>query len=217
MRPDGKSFKQKKPQQNEADSGEPIPGIRTVASGDKSMVTVDLDRFGPEARQGLCEEIIKKSGLPLFEGTVEHGYAKRAVGSTYKCPLCGTPTEQCNANFVYATDKSTRVMLAPAGYFCRSCPTVIIDEEIIATGMKLGYRFRCVVGIDYGGKKHFGPFSTWNGKKPVYFLDEDEQIMDMATEDELRAQAPPPFRPRDRNKEKRKRKMERKARKRNRR
>jgi len=212
-----RSSEERKTRQNETDLDEPIPGIRTVASGDMGMVTVDLDRFGSEARQGLWEEIIKKSGLPLFEGTVEHGYAKRVVGSTDKCPRCGTSTEQRIANFIYATDISPRAMLAPAGFFCTSCPTVIIDEEIVATGMKPGYRFRCVVGIDYGGRKRYDLFSTWNGRKPVYFLGKNEQIMDMATEDELRAQATPPFRSRDRNREKRKRKMARKARKRNRR
>lgn len=54
------------------------------------------------------------------------------------------------------------------------------------------------------------------GKKPVYILDDNQQFVDMATEDELGALPAPPFRLRDRSKEKRKRKMERKARKRNR-
>jgi hypothetical protein len=92
---------------------------------------------------------------------------------------------------------------------------VIVDEDLIAAGMKQGYRYRCVVGIDYGGKKDFEIFRTWNGKKPVYVLDENQQLMDMATEDDLQSQQP--SRPRHNGKEKHRRKMERKARRRNRR
>ena len=41
-------------------------------------------------------------------------------------------------------------MFAPAGYFCSACPTVIVGESLIATGLKEGYRFRAVVGVDSG-------------------------------------------------------------------
>lgn len=44
-------------------------------------------------------------------------------------------------------------MFAPAGYFCADCPTVIVDERLISRGMKEGYRFRAVVGIDHAGEK----------------------------------------------------------------
>jgi len=201
--------------QNNIESGDDIPGIRTDVFGQRGLLTVDLDSFGPEAQEGLADEIIKRNQLPLFEGKVAHGFSKRAVRSTDRCPCCGTATRQCTANFVYATDIAPRAMLAPAGYFCTSCPTVIVDEEMVAKGMKQGYRLRGVVGIDHN-KKRLDLFTTWNGKKTVYILDENQQIKDMATENELHAQSPPTFRPKDRGKEKRKRKMERKARKRHR-
>ena len=190
-------------------------GIRTAVSGDRGLVTVDLDSFGPGAQKKLAEEIAKINRLPLFEGTIEHGFSKRAAGSTDKCPGCGAATRQQNANFVYATDIAPRVMLVPAGYFCSLCPTVIVDEDLIAAGMKQGYRYRCVVGIDYFGKKDFEIFKTWNGKKPIYVLNENQQLMDMTTEDELGQQQP--SRSKYSGKEKQKRKMERIARRRNRR
>jgi hypothetical protein len=205
-----------KPQQDNVESSEDIPGIRSVVSRDMELLTLDLDSFSPEAQRGLQYEIAKINKLPLFDGQIEHGFSKRGVASTDKCPRCGAATQQCSASFVYATDIAPRAMLAPAGYFCTSCPTVTIDEEIISAGMKQGFRFRCVVGIDHG-KKRLDLFTTWNGKKPIYVLDENQQIMDMATEDELRVQPPPAFRPKNGGKEKRRRKMEKKARKRNRR
>lgn len=56
------------------------------------------------------------------------------------------------AHFIYVTKTVTRVMLAPAGYFCTACPTVIIDEDVIASGVTEGHPFRTVVGIDYAGR-----------------------------------------------------------------
>ncbi len=152
----------------------------------EGMVTVDLDGFAPESRAGLTEELIRRSDLPLFEGGVTHGYSRAFVGSTETCPRCGASTRQYTANFIYATDVACRVMLAPAGYFCTACPTVIVDERMISTGMKAGYRFRRVVGVDYSGKKDPDYFGTWNGEKPIYVIDENEQIVDMMVDSEMR-------------------------------
>jgi hypothetical protein len=71
-----------------------------------------------------------------------------------------------------------------------------------------------VVAIDYGGKKDFEIFRTWNGKRPIYVLDENHRLMDMAAEDELRPQRS--SRPKPSGKKRQKRKMEREARRRNR-
>lgn len=210
-----RSENRKKPQDG-MDSRYDFPGIRTDVSGETGLLTLDLDSFSPEDRKGLLEKIAKQNAMPLFEGEIEHGFSKRATGSTDRCPRCGATTQQCNANFVYATNIAPRVMLAPAGYFCTSCPTVIIDEEIISAGMKQGHRFRCVVGIDYGNNR-LDLFTTWNGKKPIYVLDENQQLMDMATEDELRTRSQRAVPPKNSAKEKQKRKMQRKARKHNRR
>ena len=83
------------------------------------------------------------------------------------------------AHFIYATDIAPRVMFAPAGHFCTACPTVIVDEKLIASGVKDGDRFRAVVGVDYVGKKPPDCFQTWNGHPLAYILDENEQVMDV--------------------------------------
>jgi len=197
-----------RPEQPETESRAPVPG----------MVTVDLDTFGPETRPRLLEELAEGSGLPTFEGTVDHGYSMRSVASHFRCPRCNAATRQQMAHFIYATDVAPRVMFAPAGYFCTACPTVIVDEGLIVTGVKEGCRFRAVVGVDYAGKKRPDYFSTWNGRTPIYIVDEGGQIIDRVTEDRLQSEsAAPAVASRDPAARKRRRKMARQSRKRNRR
>ena len=109
-------------------------------------------------------------------------------------------------------------MFAPAGFFCADCPTVIIDEGIIVSGVKREYAFQGVVGIDHGTGKTPDLFSTWNGKKSVYVLDEDGNPLGISTPEEAEAY---PSRARisgdQKSAAKRKRKQVKKDRKRNRR
>jgi hypothetical protein len=67
-------------------------------------------------------------------------------------------------------------MMAPAGYFCTVCPTVIIDEEMLRAGMTGGFQFQGVLGIDYEGKRPPDVFRTWNGKPAVYVFDDDQML-----------------------------------------
>lgn len=195
------------------------PGIRTEINGDAATVTVDLDELGSEARPLLLDELSQASGLPVFAGSVEHGYAMRSVGSHAQCPRCNAGTRQQMAHFIYATNIAPRVMFAPAGYFCTTCPTVIVDEDLIATGMKRGYRFRAVVGVDHAGEKQPDFFRTWNGHESIYILDEDGRVMDLATEHQLGADRPlgRARAHRDAADRKRRRKMAQRSRRRNRR
>jgi len=52
------------------------------------MVTVALSEFGSDARPLLFDKLSEASGLSVFSGTVEHGYAMRSVGSHPRCPRC---------------------------------------------------------------------------------------------------------------------------------
>ncbi len=195
-----------------ADDAGSDPFVRRTETG----LAVDLDRVAPSAREALYEELLKQNQAPLFEGEVEHGYTKAAVGGTATCPRCRAPTRQHCAHFVYATDIATRVMLAPAGFFCSQCPTVIVDEGMIAVGVKEGFQFRGVVGIDFAGKREMALFRTWNGRKPVYILDENEQIMGLSTVESSQATGAR-FSSSQRKKLKNKRKMAKHSRQRNRR
>jgi hypothetical protein len=192
-------------------------GIRTHIEGDAATVTIDLDEFGSDAHPFLLEKLSQSSGLPVFSGPVEHGYAMRSVGSPSRCPRCNADTRQQMAHFIYATDIAPRVMFAPAGHFCTGCPAVIVDEQLVATGMKEGHRFRAVVGVDYAGEKPPALFKTWNGRASIYILDEDGRVMDLATDDQLQVEPPAPrIIGRDAAARRRRRKTARQARKRNR-
>ena len=168
----------------ELSDAEQEPNVRLQRK--EGMVTIDLDSFSAESHAELTEEIVRRSGFLPFEGSIEHGYSKGFVKETGECPRCQSPTHQYTANFIYATDIACRAMLVPAGFFCQACPTVIVDERMVSTGMKSGYRFRRVVGVDYLGKKDPDYFGTWNGEKPTYILDENEQIMDMVLQSDIR-------------------------------
>lgn len=188
-----------------------------VEEPSKKILTVNTDDLGEEGREAVWHEISKLTNLPLYEGKVEHGYSQRAVSLTDQCPRCHGKTQQYYANFIYATDIALRVMFAPAGFFCTECPTVIIDEEMISTGVKNGFRFQGVVGIDYDGKKEPDFFRTWNGKKTVYVLDENENVIGLTTIDSREHDhAVSQISAKDRRKLKRKRQMAKRARKRNR-
>lgn len=180
----------------------PAPGLIRNTIG----MTIDLDRFGPGDRKSLDQEIIRRAGVALFHGTVEHAYSRSAVGATDRCPRCHAPAQPHCAHFIYATDRGTRVMLAPAEFFCTACPTVIIDQAQIAAAVKPRFKFQRVVGIEDPDRRKPNPFRTWNGKKAIYVLDENDQCLGLETVDE--AVGPP--RPLGRQQPKRKRKPARK-------
>ncbi|MEK7685678.1 MAG: hypothetical protein AAB466_09675 [Verrucomicrobiota bacterium] len=199
-------------------------GVAHFLTRNEIGVTIDRDGFGPEAREALNQEVVRRAGRSLFRGTIEHAYTQRAVGATLQCPRCHAPTQQHCAEFIYATNRGLRAMLAPAGFFCTACSTVIIDEDLLAKGMKPGFQFQGVVGIDNPDTKEPNLFQTWNGKKPVYIFDEDQQCLGLETLDgtgeragDWKDQGFSPPRAVDHGKLKRKRKLAKLARKRNRR
>lgn len=135
-------------------------------------VRVDLDQLGPGAQDEFKEVVSQVSEFTFFEGHVEHGYSLERVSSPQECPRCQARTRQHYAEWIYSTQIAPRLMLAPAGYFCTRCPTVIVDEALIRSGVKPGYKFLGVVGLDHEGGKNPDFFKTWNGHKVVHVFDE---------------------------------------------
>jgi len=121
------------------------------------------------------------SKIELYAGHLEHGYALRGVVTPARCPRCRSETRQYYANFIYATQTAPRVMFTPAGYFCRHCPTVIIDEEMLRSGITGSFTFRGVLGIEHETSEVPDFFRTWNGQKAVYVFDEDQVPQGIAT------------------------------------
>jgi len=129
--------------------------------------------------------MIGMSDVPAHNDKVEHGYSLAKVVNSAKCPRCSGPTELRYAEFIYATQKSPRVMAAPAGYFCARCPTVIIDEDLLRQGVTGNFVYHSVIGIECEDKEKGGPFKTWNGRETVVYIDEVENTMRLLMKDEL--------------------------------
>lgn len=157
-----------------------VPARRTVSELPASgVVKVNMEDWDSESMEALRVTASTVSHLPFFEQHVEHAYALSAVARADQCPRCRAATRQHYAHFIYATTVTPRVMLAPAGYFCKACPTVIIDEEMLQAGMTGGFHFQGVLGIDYEGKHPPDLFRTWNGRETIYVLDEEQAPQEM--------------------------------------
>ncbi len=102
------------------------------------------------------------------------------VGDSGLCPRCRSETKQHYGNFIYATQVAPRVMFVPAGYFCKKCPTVIIDQDMIREGVAKRFDYRGVLGISNDSRKDEPDFfKTWNGQKAVYIFDENHEVMEI--------------------------------------
>jgi hypothetical protein len=188
----------------------------TVGWETPGVASIDVDSLSLKSPEKFYEMLAEENGLPMFEGEVRHGYTRASAGGTDACPRCGAPTGQNCAHFIYATNKGMRVMMAPAGFFCSKCPTVIIDERIIVAGVKSCFKYQGIVGIDFLGKKEPAYFETWNGRKPIYIFDEDEQCHGMGFADlPFHHSGGPPARSAARKKKQRRR-MAKQSRRRNR-
>jgi hypothetical protein len=137
-----------------------------------NLVRVDLDQLGLHAQDEFMEAVSQISDITFFEGHVEHGYSLERVSNPQECPRCQAPTQQHYADWIYATQVAPRLMLAPAGYFCTRCPTVIVDETMLRSGVKPEFEFLGVVGLDHEGGKSPDFFKTWNGQTVVHIFDE---------------------------------------------
>lgn len=128
----------------------------------------------------LLEAFTKQNNIPIFKGTVENAYESDFLGYKDKCPLCNAATVQHYSNFVWSNQIAGRIMAAPAGHFCPNCPTVIIDDDIIKTGInKARFQYWGTCAIETGfetNKEKITLFKTFNGGKPTYILDENGSL-----------------------------------------
>ncbi len=120
----------------------------------------------------------KQSGFKIFRGKVEHAYESDYLGYKDHCPRCNAPTLKMYSHFPYATNDAMRVMSGPAGHFCTKCPTVIIDDDMMRSGIFVrASEYLGVVGVETGENDDPGLFSTLNGEDSIYFLsDESKEI-----------------------------------------
>lgn len=161
---------------------EPCGPLKIERGKDGRVYIRNIDQVSSGERAALLRDITKTSELPSFEGHVEHGYAAATVADLERCPRCGDRTERSYANFIYCTQEMLRVAFAPAGLFCASCPSVIVDEDLIVSAISdKRFRYQCTIGIDFEKKREPEYFRTWNGEDLVYVFDEDKRLVEVTT------------------------------------
>jgi hypothetical protein len=146
-------------------------------NADKKMVSLQMEgETTGKQNLSLLKEIAQHNKIPVYKGAIVNAYESDFLGYKDHCPLCDTPTVQHTTNFIWANQVASRIMAAPAGYFCPNCPTVIIDDDIIQSGIdKNRFEYWGVCGIETGYEKKDGDslFETFNGEKPTYILTEE--------------------------------------------
>ena len=147
---------------------------------DKKMVAIQMDgETSGKQNLSLLKEIAQHNDVPIYKGAIVNAYESDFLGYKDHCPLCDTPTVQHSTNFIWANQVASRIMAAPAGYFCPNCPTVIIDDDLIQSAVdKSRFDYWGVCGIETGYEKKDGDslFQTFNGQKPTFILDEEGSL-----------------------------------------
>ena len=165
-KPANKAAAVAKAQPNQSPVPRPKPGTGYTVEA------INNDELSASAKAAFARNVADDSGLPLFTGKINHAYDLAEVDDAKVCPRCSAPTGQQYANWVYATDSTPRALVAPAGYFCTKCPTVVIDQKMLRQGVTRGFRYVQVIGLTNENAKGFHGFTTWNGAKPTYLFDE---------------------------------------------
>jgi hypothetical protein len=151
--------------------------VNQINNVDKKMISLQIEgETTGKQNLSLLKEISKHNSIPIYKGAIVNAYESDFLGYKDHCPLCDTPTVQHTTNFIWANQVASRIMTAPAGYFCPNCPTVIIDDDLIQDAIDSSrFEYWGVCGIETGYEKKQGDslFQTFNGKKPTYILDEE--------------------------------------------
>ena len=196
--------------------------LRTSSIGERTVVNANLETLSKAEQREFQEVSLKNGDFTMYEGHIKHAYDSGFVSDLECCPKCHAATRQMYSNFVYATQKELRVMWAPAGYFCTKCPTMIVDQNIVRNGVSRRFKFRGVLGLSHPKTDDFEPYSTWNGQKAVYVMDEDGGNVELTTADMLPEDAilyhpPQSLSDKQRERKRRRKKLAKESRKKNRR
>jgi hypothetical protein len=148
--------------------------VRLVHDKEKGIVRLEHDgETDGKGNLPLLEEFTKHSDFPIFKGKIDNAYESDFLGYKDKCPLCNTPTVQHYSSFVWANQLASRLLAAPAGHFCPNCPTVIIDDDVVKNGTdRARFIYWGVCAIE-SGYSETNLFSTLNGEKVTYILNEE--------------------------------------------
>jgi hypothetical protein len=154
----------------------PLDIKSTVSEDGRTRILLRYDEeVSAEQNVQLLEIAGKAADIPVFKGQVAHLYESDFTGYKDKCPRCGGAVTRMFSNFAYATQDSSRLLAAHAGLFCQSCPTVIIDDDVMRESIdRTRFEYRGVFSVE-SGYDALRIVDTINGVKPVVILSEDQQ------------------------------------------
>lgn len=145
----------------------------------------NVDEMSIEEGEDVFNSISKKGGISIFKGKIENGFSLAKVKSTDICPMCSGKIVQHYADFVYSNGETSRVNTSPFGYFCGSCPSVVIDVKRLSNALPDGVEFHGIGGVSTT-RDGLMLFKLWNNEKPIYILDEDQHFVGMTTRTEMK-------------------------------
>jgi len=148
-----------------------------------SPLRVDLDSVPSESRGEVENWLLERLGGSLFAGELESVYSLEFAGGTEVCPRCGGALEGRPARFIYGTNESACTSLAPAGYFCKACPSAVVDVEMVRKSAKPGLVFGGILGLQGPGNDPI-LFKTWNEGQIILILNDDGTPNGILTYDE---------------------------------
>jgi len=163
-----------------------IPDFVSIKENEDGIGAVfNTDKMSVKDKEEVFNSISKKEGIPIFKGKIENGFSLVKVKSTDICPMCSGKTVQHYADFVYSNGETSRVNTSPFGYFCESCPTVVIDVKRLSKGLPDGIEFHGIGGVSTT-QDGLMLFKLWNNEKPIHILDEDHNFVGITTRREMK-------------------------------
>ena len=124
---------------------------------------------------------------------IDHVYRSRFGFKKETCPMCFNETKQKYIALIYASDFGIRQSFSPCAWICEPCSCVVLDEMLPAQSARwIGYSYLVPVGLASATsffesrKDDMNIFMTYEGKKPVFVVDEDSKdVTDVMYENEI--------------------------------
>ncbi len=142
----------------------------------KPVITLRHDKeVTSEENVEFLEAVSKNAGIPVFKSQIKHLYESDFTRYKDNCPRCQAALTRMFSNFAYATQEKSRILGAPAGLFCQSCPTVIIDDDMMRAQIdRSRFQYWGVFSVE-SGYSGVNIIETINGVPPTFVMDESQQ------------------------------------------
>jgi hypothetical protein len=192
--------------------GKPHSDIKALVSPDWRIDILNDDK---------AREIADQNPTLWEDGEILHVYRSSKGFGMKNCPLCKQSISRFYVGVIYAiAEQATRQHIGPCASICSQCKAAVIDEDLprrSAAQQKNTY----LLPLSFFPPRKGAPkinnltfFSTYEGQKPTFLLDENGYIQDVMYSDQLRWQGDEKYIPTRKDRDNKKlRKRQRQARK----